>query len=440
MNIKIIILFILIIGTNISLGKLSGYDYIKKLSESFKPLPLMYSEQIKEKAGYDEVMNILLGKKRNGKGLLKSQDALLIMTADGDYTIFKYSGPDNITVLPIPRKMLINKFQDIEDRYKRVWIVLIDSKLGWQAIPPTKFASKMNKDYIRIELSMPLYLLDKSLKIGSTNSWIQQSGILKKVLDLSSRHSNSKTFLKLGQIYNRLGLPKKAVQVYQKGIKLFPKDPFLHRSLAECYYWKLSPPRYEDSIEENKLTNQYYKKKNKKPFYPAMFNIALAYSALGELMKAQLQFNNILHTLKEYPDPYWESQTHRYLAELFIKSEKYDEALLQYKLDIRLKSHSIFSSYNDALNIYELQKNYKEYATMLKEYFYKCGSDDYNAIIKYSAYLNTLNPSVELTNAIVSAQSWIKKKPEILEKIKSNVNWWNAWTNITLKHGFSPVP
>jgi len=316
----------------------------------------------------------------------------------------------------------------------------VNPKLGWEATPPAQFASIMNREYLRIELSMPLYLLDKSMKVGSTNFWVQQTGILKKVLDLSSKHSNSKIFLKLGEIYNRLGLPDKAVQVYLKGIKLFPEDPLLHRSLAECYYWKLSPPRYEESIEENKLANQYYKKKFKKPLYPAMFNIALAYSALGELMKAQLQFNNILHTLSEYPDPYWESQTYRYLADLFIKLEKYDQALLQYKLDIRLNSRSISASYADALNIYESQKNYKEFAAMVKEYFYKCGANDFNAIIKYSKYLNNLNSSPELTNAIKSAKSWMTKKPEIIDKIKSNVHWWNTWTNITLRHGFSPLP
>ncbi len=445
MNIKKIILFTLVLATNISFGKFSGYDYIKKFSENFNPLPLTYSEQSKEKAGYDEIMNILLGKKRDGRGLLKSEDALLIMTWDGDYTIFKYSGPDNITVFPVSREMLINRFNDIEDRYNRVWIVLVNPKLGWKATPPSKFASKMNKDYIRIELSMPLYLLDKSTEIGSTNSWVQQTIILKKVLDLSSKYSNSKIFLKLGQIYNRLGLPDKAVQAYQKGIKLFPEDPQLHRSLAECYYWKLKPPLYEESIEENKLANQYYKKEYKKPMYPAMFNIALAYNSLGELMKAQLQFNNILQTLSEYPDPYWESQTYRYLANLFIKLEKYDQALLQYKFDIRINSRSIAASYNDSLNIYETemhksQKYYKEYADMVKEYFYRCGSNDYNAIIKYSVYLNKLSSSPELTNAIKSAKSWMEKKPEIIDKIKSNVYWWNAWTNITLKHSFSPLP
>jgi len=174
--------------------------------------------------------------------------------------------------------------------------------------------------------------------------------------------------------------------------------------------------------------------------YPAMFNIALAYSALGELMKAQLQFNNILHTLSKYPDSYWESQTHRYLASLFIKLEKYDQALLQYKLDISINSKSIAASYTDALNIHESQKHYKEYADMVKEYFYRCGSNDYNAIIKYSVYLNKLNSSPELTNAIISAKNWMKKQPKIIDKIKSNVYWWNAWTNITLKHSFSPIP
>jgi len=440
MNMKKIILFALFISANISLGKLTAYDYIKKFSENFKPLPITYSEQAKEKAGYEDIMNILLGKKRDGKGLLRIEDALLIMTWDGDYTVFKYSGPDNITAIPVSREMLLGKISEIEDVYNRVWIVLVNPKLGWEATPPAQFASIMNREYLRIELSMPLYLLDKSMKVGSTNFWVQQTGILKKVLDLSSKHSNSKIFLKLGEIYNRLGLPDKAVQVYLKGIKLFPEDPLLHRSLAECYYWKLSPPRYEESIEENKLANQYYKKKFKKPLYPAMFNIALAYSALGELMKAQLQFNNILHTLSEYPDPYWESQTYRYLADLFIKLEKYDQALLQYKLDIRLNSRSISASYADALNIYESQKNYKEFAAMVKEYFYKCGANDFNAIIKYSKYLNNLNSSPELTNAIKSAKSWMTKKPEIIDKIKSNVHWWNTWTNITLRHGFSPLP
>jgi len=174
MHIKKIILFTLVITTTVSFGKLSGYDYIKKFSENFKPLPLSYSDQSKEEAGYAEIMNILLGKKRDGRGLLKSKDALLIMTGDGDYTIFKYSSPDNITVFPVSRKMSVNTFNDIEERYNRVWIVLVNHRLGWKATPPPKFASKMNKDYMRIELSMPLYFLDKSTKRNLKNLCILQ--------------------------------------------------------------------------------------------------------------------------------------------------------------------------------------------------------------------------------------------------------------------------
>ena len=114
MNIKKIILLTLLLATNISFGKVSTYNYIKKFSEFFTPLPIEYSEQSKKEAGYDEIMNILLGKKRNGNGLLKSEDALLIMTWDGDYTIFKYSGPDDFTVFPVSRKMLIDTFNNLK--------------------------------------------------------------------------------------------------------------------------------------------------------------------------------------------------------------------------------------------------------------------------------------------------------------------------------------
>ena len=434
------ILLTLFIATNFSFGKLSNYEYIKKFSENFNPLPLAYSKQANVKAGYDELMNVLLGKKRDGTGLLETEDALVIMTADGDYAVFKYSDPNNITIRPVSHKMLLDNFQNIEEGYNRVWIVLVNPNLGWQATPPAKFAAKMNADYIRIELPMPLYLLDKSIDVNTTNFWIQQTKILKKVLNLSSKHSTSRIFLDLGKVFNRMNLPEKTIQVYLKGLKLFPNDPKLHRSLAECYYWKIKPPRYKESIEENKLANQFHKKEFGKPMYPAIFNIALAYSALGELIKAQLQFNNILLNLSEFPDPYWESQTHRYLAALLVKLEKYDQASLQYKLDIKLNSKSIAASYNDALNIYELQKNYKEYAAMVKEYFYRCGTNDYNAIIKYSNYLNQLNTTPEVTNAIKTAKIWMSKKPEIINKIKSNVHWWNSWTNITLKHEFSPLP
>ena len=155
---KKIFLFIIFITANISLGELNVYDYIKKISQSFKPLPITYSYQAKEDIGYEDIMNILLGKKRNGNGLLKSEDALLIMTWDGDYVFFRYISPNNIFAIPVPRKIMVEKLSEIEDSYGRVWIILVNPKLGQKATPPAKFASKMNRDYLRIELSMPLYL------------------------------------------------------------------------------------------------------------------------------------------------------------------------------------------------------------------------------------------------------------------------------------------
>ncbi len=408
------------------------YDYIQKVSKHIKPLPLLYAQKTDRRNEYDSMMNILFS-------LMNKGDALVIMTPDGDYVTFVYSGKNKIVLYATPYKKLTSDFKNLLDKYKRVWVVIVDYRAGWQAQPPSQYLSVFKKEYMDLPLPMPTYFANKNVRVGSTNFWLAKAKLLKKVAEISPENRNPRLYLRLGQVYRRFGKLEEAVEAYEKGIKHFPEDPFLHRELGECYYWEYSPPLLEESIKENRIANQCHISKFGKPKYDAMFNVAMAYRDLGELTKAQLQYNDILRSVNEFPDNYFESQTRRYLANVYLEVGRTNDALLQYELDVKLAAQPLPYSYNKILDILDVNSKKEEYNNIVKEYFNTCGNKDPAAIIRYMDYIKNNEDKQLIVENINVAKNWMQLNTNLLNGIKSHPEWWDIWTNTTINCGISPV-
>ncbi|RLD10183.1 MAG: hypothetical protein DRI44_06655, partial [Chlamydiae bacterium] len=136
---------------------------------------------------------------------------------------------------------------------------------------------------------------------------------------------------------------------------------------------------------------------------------------------------------------YFESQTRRYLANVYLETGRTNDAELQYKLDIKLAAQPLPYSYQKLLNIYNKKKDTTKYKNTVTEYFKTCGKEDPAAIIYYMENLKDKNDKQEKINNINIVKNWMQSNTNLINGIKSNAKWWNTWTNITISCGISPV-
>jgi len=405
------------------------YEYIKSISKHVKPLPLLYERENEKRAEYDNMMKILFS-------LMSFDDVLIIMTPDGDYTPFLYFNRTKLVAQAIRHESLQERFNSLLNEYPRVWVVIVDPRSGWQAQPPKKYASILKKKYMSLPLPMPTYFASRNIIPGSTNYWLVKANLLKRTLDINPKNRNPRLYLRLGQVYRRFGELDKAVNAYRDGIKKFPGDPFLHRELGECYYWEYSPPLLEESIKENRLANQSHISKFGKPKYDAMFNIAMAYRDLGEMTKSALQYNDILRAVNEFPNNYFESQTRRYLANVYLETGQTNKAIAQYNLDIKLAAQSPVYSYKKLIEIYSSQSLSNKYKEVVSDYYKSCGKNCPDAIAKYLTFINDKSEVIKGVNTV---KLWMKNNTNLYYKIKANSDYWTPWTNAAISCGISPA-
>jgi len=408
------------------------YSYVQKVSKWIKPLPLQYAQKSDRRNEYRNMMDILFS-------LMFPHDTLVIMTPDGDYTAFSYLEKNKFILQATSHEDLQKNFNHLHNKHNRIWIVVVDFRAGWQAQPPKEYLPVLKKEYMDLPLLMPTYFSDKYIVVGSTNYWLKKAKLLEKVAEISPENRNPRLYLRLGQVFRRNGKLEKAVKAYEKGIKHFPKDPFLHRELGECYYWEYSPPLLEESISQNRLANQCHINKFGKPKYDAMFNIAMAYRDLGELTKSQIQYNDILRSINEFPDQYFESQTRRYLANVYLEMGRTNAAELQYKLDLQLAAQPKPYSYNKLLNIYDANNIDEKYEKTLYEYFDACGKNDAAAIVRYMDYIKNNDDKQKIIKDINIVKHWMSSNTNLLNEIRSRPDSWDIWTNVTINSGISPV-
>ena len=410
------------------------HAWIAALASSLSsPAPLSYAASDSRRADYDD-MDVLL------HALLTNDDALVIMTSDGSYGVFQYLKPEVVVPTPLEPGKVTAQFETLLSTYRRVWLVLVDWRNRWQAQPPAQYVGLLKQHYMRLPLPLPTYFADRRLAVGSTNYWQMQATILEVVLTAVPHNRNPQLFLSLAQVYRTFGKTYGAIAAYQRGIALFPENPYLHRELGACYYYECVPPQHEESIAENRLANQYHTALYDRPMYDALFNIAMAYAALGKREEAQLQYTTILATLRKYPDATWQSRTLRYLANINLELGNTNDAILRLKLDLQMNAQTPAYGYNRLLEIHEKNKAWDEFGSVARQYFYQCGTNDVQAIYRYTQYLYMLRKHSELNEAIIRANVWLREYPHLLSEYRARPAWWAAWTNITTSSGVSPAP
>jgi len=146
-----------------------------------------------------------------------------------------------------------------------------------------------------------------------------------------------------------------------------------------------------------------------------------------------------LRSINEFPDNYFESQTRRYLANVYLENGNTNGARLQYELDIKLAAQPLPYSYNKLLDVFDANGDRKGYNDTIKKYFETCGNKDPAAIIRYMDYVKTNEDKQLVIKNINIAKSWMQSDTNLFNKIKLHSEWWNIWTNITIDCGISPV-
>jgi len=409
-----------------------AYDVLQANTEWLRPIPLRYATADESRDQKESMTALLFGLARDG-------DAILLMGPDGTFTAFKYHNLRDIYAQSVPQSGLDDYFAQLQDTFARVWIVLVDPQAGWQAQPPGRFARALREDYMRVPVAMPVYYGRSGLAVGSTNYWKEQAQIMERVLRLTQQSLNPELFLKLGQAYVRCGAVSNAVAAYERGIAEFPRDPYLHQYLGTLYF-EAEPPRYQESIEQNRLADQYHRQTFGSPMHPAMFKVALAYQRLGEMTKAQLQYNDILRSLEENPDRMLESSVRRYLAAAYLEAGRTNDAILQFQIDTSLAGRNPTYPYNRLLDLFTATGAHDAYGRLAETYWSRYGSNEPLAVVNYARHLERRGQPREVIEAVKTTKAWMHANTSLVERLRANTSWWGVWTNLTLRHGLAPVP
>lgn len=404
------------------------YRLIQTLGAWATPVPLVYANATPERDAYAAMSRLLLD-------LTRPDDRVVLVGRDGIYSVFRITATYTAVPLLPATPSQPGDFAALATRYQRVWVILDDPRAGWHAQPPAALAPVLASQYMNLPLPLPTYFADASVTPGSTNFWLLRANLLQRIAALSPAQLTAHFILDLSLTYRRFGDPTNALLTLQKGVDAFPANPYLHRRLAECYFDDMKD--YRQAIEHNRRAARNYRLLYATPMYDALFNTALAYQNLGQDLHAQLQYNDILAELDQYPDALWESRTRRYLGNLLLKMGNTNEALRHFQLDLRLRAQHPGYSYDRLLELLHDLRRHDAYARLAREYFDVCGSNDVRAIIRYLPILHHTADHAMRTNALLQARAWMSRNVALKDELRRHPSW-TDWTNITLTLGLAP--
>lgn len=404
------------------------YRVLHTVGSWFTPVPLLYANATPERTSYDALTRML-------HELTRPNDHLVLVARDSTYCVFRLTADQNAVPLLLTTSTDPNEFAQFATRYQRVWVIVDDPRAGWEAQPPPALAATLASSYMALPLPLPTYFADASLPPGSTNFWLFRAHLLQRIATAFTNQLNPRFHLDLAQTYRRYGDVNNAIRVLQEGVTRFPSDPYLARRLAECYYDDVKD--YRQAIHYNRMAARNFRLKFASPMYEALFNSALAYQNLGEDSNAQLQFNEILAELDQYPDPLWESRTRRYLGNLLLKLGNTNEAIRQFNLDLRTRAQHPGYSYDRVLALYRDLRRSDEYARTARAFFELCGSNDVRALTHYLSVLQTDPDRATVTNALLRARAWLARDANLRQEFRRLPSW-SVWTNLMLSLGYAP--
>ena len=394
--------------------------------------PFSYAAENTSRADFNATWQML-------RALLQPGDGLVLLYPDGDYSLFTCPHSQQL-VLYKPAKLDPEQlFPRLKTTFPRTWILLYDQRLAWHAAPPPARAAELQQHYVRLPFNLPVYAAFRDAPKGSTNSFHMQARFLEQMMRLQPALQNPAMFRDLATIYRKAGDVPAAVDVYSRGIERFPTDPYLHRALGECLYWLCDPPRIADSITHNLFAHQYHREQLGRPMYDALFNAAIAYSTRGELTNAMIQYTAILKLLTDFPDDRTESQIRRYLATVYARLGRTNEAVNQLELDIRLQAQNPAYSYTTILDWYRALQKTNHYRRLVTEYFTSRTTNDIQAVTRYSYHIAETGSEREISEMIARLKRYIRRNSEFTTRMREQTGWWNMWSNITTARGYAPV-
>jgi len=407
-------------------------SFWKRVIQKLTPVPYQYAQSDHTRSDFEATWQLL-------QKLMRPDDALVLISPNSDYTIFRYYSPSKCVIDAVARENLKSTFPRLPDQYSRIWILLNDPRLGWHAQPPLAYKAELQTRYMKLPFNLPVYFTDSSIITGSTNFWLLQADMLEQYVKLDPENLNPKIFLELGKLYRRTGALDTAVEQYIRGTRIFPNDPFLHRALGECYYWQYSPPRIKESITHNTLANYYHRQLYGRPMYDALFNVAIAYTVSGEREKALLQYNAILTKLVNFPDRKMESQIRRYLANTYLDIGRTNNAVSQLEMDIQLQAQAPGYSYSKILDIYTAREQTNEYAKLVTDFFNRHNTNDLRSVTRYTSHVLTHGSDQEIIDMIHTVRGYLKEGSPITDALRKQTDWWHRWTNAAISRSISPV-
>lgn len=141
-------------------------------------------------------------------------------------------------------------------------------------------------------------------------------------IEMNASAANIRSFIELGELYQKAGMADSGVAVYKRGLSLAPDNPLLNRILASYYV-------AVDSLHEAvKYAQRLARQSSDDP--AAVRRLGLIYIQLDSLDKADSIFSDLVQS--EHTTAY----DHYYLGTIAILGEEYDRAISE--LSIAAKS------------------------------------------------------------------------------------------------------
>ena len=238
----------------------------------------------------------------------------------------------------------------------------------------------------------PQQLLNSLIEHFKARRFIESENISKSLIENFPRHPFG--WKVLGTVLGQTGRIEDSLIIFQKTVKLFPKDAEIHTNLgntlkllgrydeAELSYknaiklnFKYTPAHFHLGVfftQLGKLTDAAESYKNaiklKDNYVEAYYNLGITLKSLGKLIDARKSYEKVIELKPNFADAYYN------LGNVFYELEEIDKALHSYIKAIELnpnfaKAHSNFGNALKKLGKFKEAKNSYKKATELKPNF-----------------------------------------------------------------------
>ncbi len=322
-----------------------------------------------------------------------------------------------------------------------------------EAIPLLERAIKEDPDYVDAYLA----LLKVYLVVGDTSKAF--TICTKSIGCFSDQDSNRKMALALAKLYNSMGQPKKAEQLFTNIIKKHPKDPKSYDLYADYLesqgrnaealenYKKAYQLKPDDSGVAFRLGNAYFErklyreaieffKKAKESFsddIEILKKLAECYSELGEYQNAIAEYKSIIKMIPKHVS------SRIQIGNCYLKLKQYNKAESYYKQALKIEPGNV-SVYYQLVNLELVRNNLpgvKKYINegfaidpndgilfaLYGEYYYRLGLN-YMQEKKWNPSIKKFEEAIRIwktTKIKTSDSKWVNYAQEGINRASKNI-------------------